>query len=57
MSPKLVLAVIQRAFGDDRAANCEATVDQVSAAIGKGADVVLCPELFEGRYFPHYEEQ
>jgi N-carbamoylputrescine amidase len=57
MSPKLVLAVVQRAFGDDRAVNCEATVEQVSAAIGKGADVVLCPELFEGRYFPQYEEQ
>ena len=26
-------------------------------AIGNGADVVLCPELFEGRYFPQFENQ
>jgi len=57
MSSKVRLAVIQRAFGDDRAANCAETVEAVSAAIGNGADVVLCPELFEGRYFPQYERQ
>ena len=57
MSQTLVLAVAQRAFGDDRAANCEAMVEEIAAAIGNGADVVLCPELFEGRYFPQYEEQ
>lgn len=54
---KLVLAVVQRSFGDDRSANCEAIVHAVSTAIGNGADVVLCPELFEGRYFPQREEQ
>jgi N-carbamoylputrescine amidase len=57
MSSTLVLGVIQRAIGDDRTANCEATVELVSAAIGNGADVVLCPELFESRYFPQHEEQ
>jgi N-carbamoylputrescine amidase len=57
MASKLVLAVIQRSFGDDRAENCETTVEEVAAAIGNGADVVLCPELFEGRYFPQYEDQ
>ena len=57
MSSTRTLAVIQRGFGDDRTANCEATLDRVAEAIADGADVVLCPELFEGRYFPQYEEQ
>lgn len=57
MASKVVVAVVQRAFGEDRAANREGTVEQISAAVGQGADVVLCPELFEGRYFPQYEQQ
>ena len=57
MSPRLVLAVVQRSFGDDRDVNREAMVEAVSSAVSAGADVVLCPELFEGRYFPQYEEQ
>lgn len=57
MTGKLVLAVVQRAFGDDRSANLEAVLDQVAGAIARGAQVVLCPELFEGRYFPQYEDQ
>ncbi len=32
-------------------------MEQIRVAMGNGADVVLCPELFEGRYFPQYEEQ
>ena len=51
------LAVVQRSFGDDRDANREAVVDEVAAAIAGGADVVLCPELFEGIYFPQREVQ
>ena len=57
MGAALTLAVVQRAFGDDRAANCEAVTEDVGAAVAAGADVVLCPELFEGRYFPQHEEQ
>ncbi|HVX22726.1 MAG TPA: carbon-nitrogen hydrolase [Acidimicrobiales bacterium] len=53
----VTLAVIQRAFGDDRAANCAGTVDAAAAAIAAGAQVVLCPELFESRYFPQVEDQ
>jgi len=53
----VTLAVIQRAFGDDRAANCAATAGAAAEAIAAGADVVLCPELFEGRYFPQTEDQ
>ncbi len=57
MPSKVVLAVVQRANGYDRAANCAATVDAAATAVAGGAQVVLCPELFEGRYFPQTEDQ
>jgi N-carbamoylputrescine amidase len=57
MTQTVVVAVIQRAFGEDRRANCEATVEAVAEAIAAGADIVLPPELFEGRYFPQHERQ
>jgi N-carbamoylputrescine amidase len=52
-----ILAVIQRGFGLDRQENLDATVAAVEEAIAGGADIVLPPELFEGRYFPQYERQ
>jgi N-carbamoylputrescine amidase len=57
MTQTVVVAVIQRTFGDDRRANCDATVEAVAEAIAAGADIVLPPELFEGRYFPQHERQ
>jgi N-carbamoylputrescine amidase len=57
MGSGVVLAVVQRPFGDDRVANCQAVVEEVAGAIREGAQVVLCPELFEGRYFPQHEDQ
>jgi N-carbamoylputrescine amidase len=57
MNSTPVLAVVQRAFSPDRRANCEATVAQVAQAIADGADIVVPPELFEGRYFPQTERQ
>jgi N-carbamoylputrescine amidase len=57
MTRTATLAVIQRDFGDDRDQNREATVAAVAEAIAAGADIVLPPELFEGRYFPQREEQ
>jgi N-carbamoylputrescine amidase len=57
MTQTVVVAAIQRAFGDNRADNREAVVGAVSEAIAAGAGVVLPPELFEGRYFCQYEEQ
>jgi N-carbamoylputrescine amidase len=57
MTQTAVVAVIQRGFGDDRDANRQATVAAVSEAIAAGADIVLPPELFEGRYFPQHERQ
>jgi N-carbamoylputrescine amidase len=57
MTDKVVVAVVQRAFGADRDENRDATVAAVADAIGRGAHVVLPSELFEGRYFPQSEEQ
>jgi N-carbamoylputrescine amidase len=57
MTQTAVVAVIQRAFGEDRDQNRDATVAAVADAITAGAHIVLPSELFEGRYFCQYEEQ
>jgi N-carbamoylputrescine amidase len=57
MTQRAVVAVVQRAFGDDREENRDATVVTIAEAISEGADIVLPPELFEGRYFPQSEDQ
>jgi N-carbamoylputrescine amidase len=57
MSRTVVVAAVQRAFGEDRDENREATVAAVADAIAAGADVVLPSELFEGRYFCQHERQ
>jgi N-carbamoylputrescine amidase len=57
MTQSVSVAVIQRAFGDNRDENRDGTVEAVVDAIAAGADVVVPPELFEGRYFPQREEQ
>jgi N-carbamoylputrescine amidase len=57
MSQTVTVAVIQRAFGEDRDENRDATVALVADAVAAGADVVLPSELFEGRYFCQYEDQ
>ncbi len=51
------MAAVQRASGENRAENRDATVTAVEEAVGAGADVVLPPELFEGRYFCQFERQ
>jgi N-carbamoylputrescine amidase len=53
----VVVAAVQRAFGEDRDENRDATVAAVAEAVVAGADVVLPPELFEGRYFCQHERQ
>jgi N-carbamoylputrescine amidase len=57
MARTVVVAAVQRPFGDDRRANLEATVEAVGEAIAGGAQVVVPPELFEGRYFCQTERQ
>jgi N-carbamoylputrescine amidase len=54
---KLTVAALQLAFGEDGAANIRAVSDLVREAAGKGAQVVLPPELFEGPYFCRVEDE
>ena len=57
MTQTVSVAVIQRSFGEDRDENRAGTVEAVAEAVSAGADIVVPPELFEGRYFPQREEQ
>jgi len=51
MARTLTLAAIQAAYGDDEAANIAKTVGFIREAAGRGAQVILPPELFQGPYF------
>ena len=54
---KLTVAALQLAFSDDMAANIAAVTELVREAAGKGAQVILPPELFEGHYFCRVEDE
>ena len=54
---KITVAALQLAFADDTAANIRAVAELVREAAGKGAEVVLPPELFEGPYFCRVEDE
>ena len=54
---KLTVAALQLAFTDDMDANIRAVGELVREAAGKGAEVVLPPELFEGPYFCRVEDE
>ena len=54
---KLTVAALQLAFTDDTDANIRAVSELVREAAGKGAEVVLPPELFEGPYFCRVEDE
>ena len=47
----LTVAALQTAYGSDMAHNIEVTSDLVRKAAGKGAQVILPSELFQGLYF------
>ena len=51
------VAALQLAFTDDGAQNIANVADLVREAAGKGAQVVLPPELFEGPYFCRVEDE
>ncbi|WP_037500156.1 N-carbamoylputrescine amidase [Sphingomonas jaspsi] len=57
MSQKIKVGALQLAFGDDTAENIRNVSDLVREAAGKGAQVVLPPELFEGPYFCRVEDE
>ena len=54
---KLTVAALQLAFTEDTDANIRAVGELVREAAGKGAKVVLPPELFEGHYFCRVEDE
>ena len=54
---KITVAALQLAFSEDRAQNIANVSDLVREAAGKGAQVVLPPELFEGPYFCRVEDE
>ena len=54
---KLTVAALQLAFTEDTDANIRAVSVLVREAAGKGAEVVLPPELFEGPYFCRVEDE
>ena len=53
----ITVAALQLAFTDDTAHNIANVGELVREAAGKGAEVVLPPELFEGRYFCRTEDE
>jgi N-carbamoylputrescine amidase len=54
---RIKVAALQLAFTEDRAENIANVSDLVREAAGKGAQVVLPPELFEGPYFCRVEDE
>ena len=54
---KITVAALQLELGGDTATNIAAVTDLVREAAGKGARVVLPPELFEGPYFCRVEDE
>jgi N-carbamoylputrescine amidase len=53
----LTVAALQLAFSDDVQENIAAVSELVREAAGKGAKVILPPELFEGHYFCQVEDE
>jgi N-carbamoylputrescine amidase len=54
---EITVAALQLALGDDARANIAAVSDLVRDAAGRGAQVILPPELFDGPYFCQVEEE
>jgi len=54
---QLTVAALQLAFGEDLEANIANVSELVREAAGKGAKLVLPPELFEGPYFCRTEDE
>lgn len=51
------IGVVQCAFGDDRDRNVALVETLVRRAAAEGAQLIVAPELFEGRYFPRRENE
>jgi N-carbamoylputrescine amidase len=57
MNQTITVAALQLAFGEDTAKNIANVGALVREAAGKGAEVVLPPELFESPYFCRVEDE
>lgn len=57
MSNTIHMAVLQAAFGDDMDANIKMVAELIREAAGRGARVILPPELFQGPYFCKAQEE
>jgi len=57
MTKTVTLGAIQTSYGEDMAANIKKTADFVREAAGKGAQVILPSELFQGPYFCVQQEE
>ena len=56
-SSSLSIAVVQCALAESRDDNVSCVESLVREAAKRGAQVILTPELFEGRYFPQTEDE
>lgn len=54
---EVTVAALQLPLGGGVAENIDAVSDLVAHAADKGADIILPPELFEGPYFCHVEDE
>ncbi|HEY0627637.1 MAG TPA: N-carbamoylputrescine amidase [Allosphingosinicella sp.] len=54
---EVTVAALQLAFSDEVAENVAAVSELVREAAGKGAKVILPPELFEGHYFCRTQDE
>ncbi|MBS0360820.1 MAG: N-carbamoylputrescine amidase [Proteobacteria bacterium] len=57
MPRTIAAAAIQAPFGHDMAANIARVADHIREAAGRGAQVILPPELFQGPYFCVAQEE
>ena len=57
MTSKITVGALQLAFGDNVDENIGNVSELVREAAGKGAQIVLPPELFEGPYFCRVEDE
>jgi N-carbamoylputrescine amidase len=54
---KMVIGVVQCAFSDDMEANIKKLSGFIGEAAGRGANIILTPELFQGHYFCTAQEE
>ncbi len=57
MTRTMTVAAVQSVLSDDPAANVRRMTEMVRDAAGRGAQVILMPELFEGHYFPRAQRE